>query len=748
MNRASCPSPEELQQLHAGTFPTTRIDAVIAHLDDCPDCQKFLATCGSSWSPLANNTFQFDQEAEYQNLERSLLGLSEEPSSDKVVALRDYQLLEKVGEGGMGVVYKARHTKMDRLVAIKLLSKKCFGDPQAIARFERETRTVGLLDHPHIVRAFDAGEISQRHFLVLEYLDGKNMSEIVAEHGPLRIADACEIIRQAALGLHYAHKKGLVHRDLKPSNLMLVCPNPDSDHSAPMIKILDYGLSQLVVTPGDKINTALTDTGQIMGTLEYMAPEQCKDSRDVTPQADLYSLGATFYKLLTGQAPYSCDEYDSYGKLFHARITDTPKPVQTVRKEIPKGLAVIVDQLLSMSPTSRPTAKELAKRLVPFATGHDFDSLLTSPTGQETAECALEATVVDVASTEPDPPGRYPESSRAVRKALGLISVLGLLALGIVLVIRTPDGRETRQTFPKGTQLTVITSASNTPEKQAPPRLPPIESDVPTSSTPASPAEPHVAHTTPSDLPPAVAAKADPDRAALKWMFGLEKGRAVAEIITVSRKTIQFEIKNRKSDKPMPDERFQIVAARFHDAGVTDADLGRLSELKRLTTLLLSESQVTAAGLSTLRALPLENFSWWRGKTGTVLPEDMAVIVQFKGLERLSLTGWGVNAEILRPLENLPKLWQLGVFNCKLEPDAMEGLTGVTTLREMNIYSSTFHDSFLPSLAKMSFLQTIHTTQPPERMLPLSEKIPECYIICKGTFLQAGKILPGRPNSR
>ncbi len=748
MNRAPCPSPEELQQLHAGTFPEASIDEVTAHLDDCPDCQELLASYGSSWLAALNHTFCFDQESEYQQLEEWLLGLRDEPSSDRIVAVRDYQLLERVGQGGMGVAYKARHTKMDRLVAIKLLSRNFLRDPQAIARFERETRTAGLLDHPHIVRAFDAGEVYHRHFLVLEYLDGKNISEIATEYGPISIANASEIIRQTALGVQYAHEKGLVHRDLKPSNLMLVRPSVDSKELAATVKILDYGLSQMVVSPGDKITGALTDTGQIMGTLEYMAPEQCKDSRDITPQADLYSLGATLYKLLTGQAPYSRDEYDSFGKLFQAKISDTPQPVQSLRAEIPKGLADIVDQLLSMSPASRPTAEELAEQLVPFTEGHNLASLLNSPTVQETAELALDATEVDVASTDPDPLGRHLRFWNTVRTKLALELVLGLLVLGIVLVIRTPDGKEDRQEFPDGTEVTVITSTLDNPKKRVPSGLPPAEPNVSMPSEPTRPAEPQMGNSETDSIPPAIAAKADPDRSALLWMFSFKEGRIVADIVIESGVKVRFEIINRKSNTPIPDEPFELVTILFYGTKVEDADLWRLRALKQLKALLLSESHVTAAGLRTLRELPLDNISWWQGDTGVIRPEDIAAIVQFKKLERLSLMGQKISGEILKPLENLPVLWQLGVFNCGLEPDAMEALTGMTTLREINMYNSTFHDSFIPSLAEMPSLRSIHTTQLTERMMPLSQKIPKCRINCKGTWLLAGKIVPHQSESR
>ena len=135
--------------------------------------------------------------------------------------LGEYRLLEKLGEGGMGAVYKAVHTKLKRMVAIKVLPTTHRQDDRAVARFEREMEAIGQLNHPHIVRAHDAREIDGTRFLVMEYVDGMNLSEVVRSYGPLRIADACEVIRQAALGLQDAHEHGLVHRDVKPSNLML-----------------------------------------------------------------------------------------------------------------------------------------------------------------------------------------------------------------------------------------------------------------------------------------------------------------------------------------------------------------------------------------------------------------------------------------------------------------------------------------------------------------------------------------------
>ena len=207
--------------------------------------------------------------------------------------IRDYQLLAKLGEGGMGAVYKALHTKLQKVVAIKVLPAGRMNDPQAVQRFEREMQAVGRLSHPNIVGAHDAGEHEGTNFLVMEHVAGIDLSELIRNVGPLPIADACELARQAAVGLQHAHEHDLVHRDIKPSNLMLA---PDGQ-----VKILDLGLARLHMGNLPE----LTSTGQMMGTLDYIAPEQTGDAHDVDIRADIFSLGATLYKLLTGVTPYS-----------------------------------------------------------------------------------------------------------------------------------------------------------------------------------------------------------------------------------------------------------------------------------------------------------------------------------------------------------------------------------------------------------------------------------------------------------
>jgi len=275
-----------------------------------------------------------------------------DPVQPELECVRDYRLLQKLGEGGMGTVYKALHTQLDKVVALKVLSPERMKNAQAVARFKREMKAVGKLSHPNIVAAFDAGEADGTHYLVMEYVRGIDLSGLLRQHGPLPIADACELVRQAATGLAYAHQNGLVHRDIKPSNIMLTSasggrePGDRASHQpayagrspAPTLKILDMGLALLDDFQSNE-NRELTTTGQLMGTVDYMAPEQGSDSHEVDIRADTYSLGATLYKLLCGQAPFAGKQYDTPVKKLMALATKPATPIGERRPEVPQGLS-------------------------------------------------------------------------------------------------------------------------------------------------------------------------------------------------------------------------------------------------------------------------------------------------------------------------------------------------------------------------------------------------------------------------
>ncbi len=337
MEKRTCPGDEQLRQFDSGALPREQAESVAEHLEACQICCDRVAQI----APPRLFAFggpgpelQYCHEHAYQQLESSLFKIGVFQREDRGDAtlpvteivpqqLREYCLLEKIGAGGMGTVYKARHTKLDRLAAINVLPAHRTQDPAAVLRFEREMRTIAMLDHPHIVRALDAGEVDGVHFLVMEYASGLDLSELMCRHGPLSIGNACELVRQAACGLQAAHVHGIVHRDIKPSNLMLtvVSPQEFSTHQSDpsggshparraIVKILDLGLAFLGDLHG-AADARVTQTSQIMGTLDYLAPEQAGDSRNVDIRADIYSLGVTLYRLLSDHVLFEGEAYQS-----------------------------------------------------------------------------------------------------------------------------------------------------------------------------------------------------------------------------------------------------------------------------------------------------------------------------------------------------------------------------------------------------------------------------------------------------
>ncbi len=332
--------------------------------------------------------------------------------------LGEYNLLEKLGEGGMGAVYKALHTELDRLVAIKIMRKDHMREDWAVARFRREIKAVGQLDHPHIVRAYDARKIADTHFLVMEYVDGLDLNELVDRGGPLPPADACELIRQAALGLQCAHEHGLVHRDVKPSNLML------NRHG--QVKILDLGLARVRAASG--LSGEMTAVGQVMGTPDYMAPEQLSDSHAVDIRADIYSLGCTFYKLLKGQAPFSGSQHQSLLAKMRAHVEQMPPPIEQFRKDVPAELNLVLGRMLAKAPKQRfATPAEVAHALDHLVRGCDPRALLAKAEkkaanfGSEDVRVRSGVTAVPVVLAG----DRLPTSSGALARLNRLWHVIG-----------------------------------------------------------------------------------------------------------------------------------------------------------------------------------------------------------------------------------------------------------------------------------------------------------------------------------
>lgn len=266
--------------------------------------------------------------------------------------LGKYTLLDHLGTGGMSNVYLSEHPVMRRRVAIKVLPSNRVNDSSYLERFHREARAVALLDHPNIVRAFDVDHEGDNHYLVMEYVEGRDLRVLVERNGPLPPRDAADYIRQAAEGLGHAHQAGLVHRDMKPANLLVDAKG--------VVKVLDLGLARF---SDDEADASLTNENdeKMLGTVDYLAPEQALDSHLVDPRADIYSLGGTLYFALTGHPPFPTGTL-AQRVIMHQK--HEPADILKERPETPAELAAICRKMMAKSPSQRyQTAQEVAQAL-------------------------------------------------------------------------------------------------------------------------------------------------------------------------------------------------------------------------------------------------------------------------------------------------------------------------------------------------------------------------------------------------
>lgn len=281
--------------------------------------------------------------------------------------LGQYKILDQLGQGGMGRVFKAQHRTMGRMVALKVLSPKLLKTGRAQEFFLREVQIAGQLHHPHIVTAYDANHTGGRYYLVLEYVDGPNLDQLVRDRGPLPVGQACEFIRQIASGLEYAARMGMVHRDLKPANV-LIQTEELSGQAHGVAKISDFGLARLA-DPSTQVEsssgTIMTKPNTILGTPDYLSPEQARDIHEADIRSDLYSIGCTLYYLLTGQVPFPGGS--TLDKLIR-HSTEEPRAVTLFRQDVPERVIAIMKKLMAKEPSQRyQTPTELLADITPHA---------------------------------------------------------------------------------------------------------------------------------------------------------------------------------------------------------------------------------------------------------------------------------------------------------------------------------------------------------------------------------------------
>jgi serine/threonine protein kinase len=298
-----------------------------------------------------------------------------------VHALPGFEILEEINRGGMGIIYKARQTGLNRIVALKVISPERVGSTDAMHRFRREVQAAALLSHPNIVTVFHTDLDGPLPFLAMEYVSGIDLYRLVRQVGPLSVEEACYYVQQAAHGLQHAFEQGLVHRDIKPANLM-VTPSPLSKSSTnstsrtPRIKILDMGLARVTVPVEGAVSAgSLTQVGEFLGTPDYIAPEQADDSRKADIRSDLYSLGGTLFFLLTGEVPFPGTNLI---QKLRRQLMEPPPSVAARRADVPATVEAMVQRLMDREPARRfQSPAELIEAL---------ESVLRAqPGGRETA---------------------------------------------------------------------------------------------------------------------------------------------------------------------------------------------------------------------------------------------------------------------------------------------------------------------------------------------------------------------------
>jgi serine/threonine protein kinase len=340
-----------------------------------------------------------------------------------------YEVLERLGQGGMGEVYRARHVHLDRLCALKVMAAGAVGDAGLLARFQREALAAGRLEHPNLVRTTDAGEADGTWFLAMELLEGEDLARRTRRLGRWPASEACDAIRQAALGLQHAHERGLVHRDIKPANLFRTTDG--------MVKVLDLGLARLCVAR--RPNGEGTSVGAFLGTADYAAPEQFLDAGTVEATADIYSLGCTLFDLLTGTPPFGDADHATTVSKAAAHLSDPPPDLRAIRPDLPERLEDVVARMLAKKPEDRlQSAAEVASTLDAFTS----DNAPTQPT----------------AVTELPQPSRRPKRRRpaVILVALALVAGVGG-GLATWLSARRPGPR------PSGLPPTVATPTAERP---------------------------------------------------------------------------------------------------------------------------------------------------------------------------------------------------------------------------------------------------------------------------------------------
>ncbi len=498
MVATECPKHDQLEAYLLGTLEESAADWVYRHTEVCAKCQtevvsldgvedQFLQELrGLRLAPPPNPSQPPEWEAalsrakslkpaDQNDADSTFVAEAPPAGVEGITQMGAYRIEQRLGSGGMGTVYRARHQRLDKPVALKVIARGGGQNREIAKRFEREMLAVGRLEHPHLIRAYDAGESQDgRHlFLAMELAEGLDAGALVSRIGPLRIADACEILRQTALGLESIHQQGLVHRDIKPSNVMLAHAGDQEGQAQAVVKVLDLGLARF-----HNLTNELTLTGQVVGTLDYLSPEQIGQNQAVGSASDLYSLGCMGFKLLTGRAPFAEASLNHPLQKLQAHLEQQPPLLTQFRPKAPAKLAALIARLLAKQPGDRfASAAEAAKAFQPFTKGHDLAGLLKraehtkqparDASGKNSSSRAKAATKTRASTHLPESAVEtvaLPKTKSILQKlsprgritaAMSALLLVSLLAAQIIITIRNKNGQKQKAKIQPGETATI-----------------------------------------------------------------------------------------------------------------------------------------------------------------------------------------------------------------------------------------------------------------------------------------------------
>lgn len=679
-----------------------------------------------------------------------------------------YIILDEIGSGGMGAVFKALHTQMDRIVALKILPKAAMNSSEKVRRFQREVRAAAKLEHSNIVTAFDAHESKGIHYLVMSYISGSDLAQVVRKQGPLPVGKAVKYITQAARGLEHAHNQGICHRDVKPANLLL--DNQD------IVKILDLGLAQIKPEESEADKTVsyeLTQAGMVMGTVSYIAPEQALDTRNADARSDIYSLGCTLYYLLTGRPVYS---EDTTIKTIMAHQQNAIPSLCQDRSDVPKELDAVFQKMVAKNPDNRyqsMTSVISALQAINVEAENEFKA---TPQIDSDSQTMYEATSVidnhrEVMETKPS---SQPSKRRGFFVASCLLGIIGLVwGAGILFKVDTPEGtiileidqpelagavvsvddqKKITIKTPEETDPIVVVADQKThtlkvtkggfetfteqftvkagKQKTIKVRLEPL-GDVNKGEPKNSPATSN-----------------DPHRCAVEMI--LQRGGYVSILTSSSQERISelsqlpsrrfalySVVLSRRSQLSEADwkvlGRVKSVVSFVHAfTPISGAGLKQLKSFSNLLILDLNKTQLTDAGvtqiseLASIRTLTLGGDRYLTNSTFDSL-------VKMSGLRRLNIGIYPIRNEGLKMLSQIPQLNILSLHSSTgLQGSTLAAFQSPHSLRVLDLSNTDVDDDAVQHLKKISSLEMLNlgeTKVSNEAAIRLQKTLPNCSVI-------------------